>query len=177
MEINVAQLLKSPIGSMRDYEVKELVDCGEGENPVEGRVRLTRTNRGILVTGSLHTESRVTCSRCLCRYTCPLDLTIEEEYFPTIDVSSGVPVRVPDEPGAFTIDEHHTLDLTEAICQYTLMEIPMKPLCREECAGLCAQCGKDLNKGPCDCPHEEPDPRWGKLLEAYKTAERKKRKK
>jgi len=42
----------------------------------------------------------------------------------------------PDEAGCFTIDEHQVIDLTEAVRQYALMAVPMKPLCREDCAGL-----------------------------------------
>ena len=122
-----------------------------------------RTDRGILAKGTLHTEIEATCSRCLSSFSCPLALNIEEEYFPTVDVVSGARLAVPDEPGCFTIDEHHTLDLTEAICQYAILAIPMKPLCREDCAGLCPSCGHNLNHGPCDCPPQEMDPRWSEL--------------
>jgi uncharacterized protein len=135
---NVAQLLKEPIGSTRDYELDEPVDItGNGVGgQVKGRVRLTRTNRGILVRGTVSTEVEATCSRCLNRFRCPLAFTIEEEYFPVIEVNSGAPLSPPEEPGSFTIDEHHVLDLTEAIRQYALLTMPMKPLCREDCAGL-----------------------------------------
>jgi uncharacterized protein len=135
---NVAQLLKEPVGSTRDYELDEPVDItGNGVGgQVRGKVRLTRTNRGILVKGTVNTGVEVTCSRCLSRFRCPLTFTIEEEYFPVIEVSSGAPLSPPDEPGSFTIDGHHILDLTEAIRQYALLTMPMKPLCREDCTGL-----------------------------------------
>ncbi|UCG10687.1 MAG: DUF177 domain-containing protein [Dehalococcoidia bacterium] len=135
---NVAQLLKEPVGSTRDYELDEPVDVtGNGiGGQVKGKVRLTRTNRGILVRGMVSTGVEVTCSRCLSRSRCPLTFTIEEEYFPVIEVNSGTPLSPPDEPGSFTIDEHHILDLTEAIRQYALLTMPMKPLCREDCTGL-----------------------------------------
>lgn len=135
---NVAQLLKEPVGSTRDYELDEPVDItGNGVGgQVKGKVRLTRTNRGILVKGTVNTGVELTCSRCLSRFRCPLTFTIEEEYFPVIEVNSGAPLSLPDEPGSFAIDEHHILDLTEAIRQYTLLTVPMKPLCREDCTGL-----------------------------------------
>ncbi len=110
---------------------------GEGcESPVKGQVTLTRTDRGILVKGTLSTEIELDCSRCLTSFRCPLTLNIEDVYFPTLDVTSGLPVSLSDEPGAFTIDEHHVLDLTEAVQQYTVMAVPMKPLCRDECSDL-----------------------------------------
>ncbi|MDP2917015.1 MAG: DUF177 domain-containing protein [Dehalococcoidia bacterium] len=176
MLLNASQLLKESIGSTRAYKVSETVDImeeGDG-SPVEGDVKLTRTNRGILVQGKLRTVVKVTCSRCLCLYDCPLSFDIEEEFFPVIDVFSGIPVEMPEEPGYFTIDEHHILDLTEAIRQGAIVNIHMKPLCREECAGLCAQCGRDLNQGTCDCPQPGVDKRWSKLAELKKVSKRKK---
>ena len=168
MQINVSQLLKAPIGSIRSYKVNEVVDIasnGSG-NVVHGEIKLTRTDRGILAKGTLHTEVKVTCSRCLSSFSCPLTLNFEEGYFPTVDVVGGVPIPLPDEPGCFTIDERHILDLTEAIRQYALLAIPMKPVCRTDCAGLCPNCGHNLNYGPCNCPPQEADPRWSKLIES-----------
>ena len=153
MQINVAQLLRAPIGSTRNYEVSIIIDItgDNGGSMVQGKVKLIRTNRDILAKGALHTEVKATCSRCLSSFSCPLVLNFEEEYFPTADVFSGTQLPSPDEPGCFTIDEHHILDLTEVICQYALLVIPMKPLCREGCGGLCPNCGHNLNLGHCDC--------------------------
>ena len=163
MQINVSQLLKSPIGSTRDYEVSEIVDIAGGNSMVQGEVRLMRTDRGILAKGTLHTEVEATCSRCLSLFGCPLALNIEEEYFPVTDVVSGTSLPLPGEPGCFTIDEHHVLDLAEAIRQYVLLVIPMKTLCRQNCAGLCPSCGHNLNEGSCNCLPQEMEPRWSEL--------------
>jgi len=163
MQINVSQLLKASVGSIRDYAESEFVDIAGGVGMVEGEVRLVRTDRGILAKGTLHTEVEVTCSRCLSLFSCPLALNIEEEYFPTTDMVSGARLSLPEEPGCFTIDEHHVLDLTETIRQYALLAIPMKPLCREDCAGLCPHCGHNLNLGPCQCLSPGADPRWFQL--------------
>ena len=163
MQINVSQQLKAPIGSRRSYEVSEIINIAGGSNMVQGKVGLMRTHRGILVKGALHTEVEVTCSRCLSLFSRPLALNIEEEYFPIIDVSSGAPLPLPEEPGCFTIDEHHILDLTEAMRQYMLLAIPMKPLCREDCAGLCPSCGHNLNEGPCNCLPQGTESRSSEL--------------
>ncbi len=165
MEINVSQQLKANIGNVREYGISESIDIlGIGVSSfVEGTVKLTRTNRGILVQGTLHTKVPVECSRCLKVFDYSLTVNIEEEYFPVIDVNSGAPVEIPDEAGGFTIDAHHILDLSEAIRQNALLAIPMKVLCRSDCAGLCQECGKNLNEGHCDCNMEQIDPRWSKL--------------
>ena len=165
MQINVAQLLKAPIGSVRNYRVNEVFDiAGDGTgNKVQGEVKLMRANRGILVKGTLLTEVRITCGRCLSSFSCPLALDFEEEYLPTTEVLSGAWLALPEEPDCFTIDGHHALDLTEVIYQYALLVTPMKPLCHEGCAGLCPNCGRNLNLGLCDCPPKEIDPRWSEL--------------
>ncbi len=138
MQINVSQLLKEAIGSVRNYELSGTVNIsGDGSgSTAHGKVKLMRTNRGILINATLDTEVKVGCSRCLSLFSYPLKLSILEEYFPILNVSSGASLALPDEPGCFTIDEHHILDLTEAVRQYGLIAIPMKPLCQEDCVGL-----------------------------------------
>ncbi len=163
MRINVSQQLKASIGSIRKYEVSEIVNVANGKSMVQGEVKLMRTDRSILARGTLHTEVEVTCSLCLGLFSYPLTLKIEEEYFPIADVVSSASLPLPEEPDCFTIDEQHILDLTEAIRQYALLAIPMKSLCREDCAGLCSNCGHNLNQGPCDCLPQETDPRWSEL--------------
>ena len=173
MQINVSQLLKASIGSMRSYKVNETMNVTDNgsDSVVQGEVNLIRTDRGILANGIFRTEVEITCSRCLRPFSCPLTLNFEEEYFPTVNIITGVPLSLPDEPGCFTIDEHHTLDLTEAIRQYALLAIPMKPICMANCAGLCPNCGQNLNQGPCKCPPQEADPRWSKLRELSLTSD------
>lgn len=171
MKINVAQLLKGPVGGIRSYEVDEAVDVTDNgrKSMVRGEVSLMRTGRAILAQCVLHTEIEVECGRCLEPFSCPLTLTIEEEYSPTIDILTGAPLPLPeDQPTCFTIDAHNELDLAEAIRQYAIMAIPMKPLCHDSCAGLCPTCGHNLNEGRCDCPSESIDPRWRQLLEKVK---------
>jgi uncharacterized protein len=164
MEINVSQLLQDPIGSTREYRIDEVADItGDGKARIKGECNLLRIQRSILVKCALDTDVELACSRCLSRFRHALKINFEEEFLPTVDVTSGVPLPAPEEASAFTIDEQHIIDLTEAIRQYSLMAIPMKALCSEDCAGLCPNCGKNLNEGKCDCPAQDIDPRWSKL--------------
>jgi uncharacterized protein len=163
LQISVSQQLKDPIGSVRDYDINDVIDVAGSNGQAEGKVTLTRTDRGILVHSIMRMEIELACSRCLnlCNY--PLTLRIAEEYFPTIDILTGAPMASPDDSGYFTIDEHHILDLTEMIRQYTVLVTPMKPLCRTNCAGLCPSCGHNLNQGACSCPPPDTDIRWAAL--------------
>ena len=151
MQTNVAQLLKAPVGSLRTLPIDDNLEDNGTVYHVKGELILVRTNTSILVQGRLETQTKIACSRCLKLFTLKLPLKIEEEFFPTIDIITGMKLPKPEDPGSFTIDEHHILDLTEAIRQYIVTAMPMKPLCKAECAGLCANCGKDLSLGECGC--------------------------
>jgi uncharacterized protein len=161
MKINVAQQLKEPVGTVRYLRIDEATPEGF---PIRGEIKLLRTNRSILATGTLHTRVKSVCSRCLEEFEQKLTLQIEEEYFPTREVMSGAPLGVPRDSGALTIDENHILDLSEAVRQHILLARPMKPICREDCAGLCPNCGQNLNFGICRCaPDERPFSPWAQL--------------
>ena len=137
LQINVSQMLKGSIGDTRTIAVNDNITLDEEHaGLVKGEVRLTRTNRSILVQADVSTEVPLECARCLECYGCPLRVQFDEEYFPIMDVSSGLSLPGPEEVEAFTIDEHLVLDLTEAFRQYILTAIPMKPLCRPDCSGL-----------------------------------------
>jgi uncharacterized protein len=167
MDMNVSQLLRDPIGSTRDFKIDEQIDIlGDGKSHrIKGACNLIRTQRSILAKCRLNTEVELTCSRCLGQFHQPLRIKFDEEFFPTIDILSGMALPPPEESSSFTIDEHHILDLTEAVRQYALLAKPMKPLCKKDCSGLCPTCGKNLNEGKCDCPDDNIDPRWSKLAE------------
>ena len=131
--INVAQLLKQPTGSSCSYCANEI--AGEqAKNSIQGTVILTHSGQGILVQAELTAEVELTCSRCLNEFLYPVNFRIEEEFVPTINVSSGLPLS--EESDAATIDSHNMLDLGEIICQYILLNLPMKPICRPDCAGI-----------------------------------------
>lgn len=161
MYINVAQLLKEPVGSTRSYNVDEFIGEKDTDH-VQGKVTLLHTNRSVLVQGSMTASVKGICNRCLKPVDFSVSFKLEDEYFPSIDIVSGL--SLPANPDGFTLDQNHVLDLSEALNQYMLISMPMKLLCRPDCAGLCPSCGHNLNKGSCSCPSAIEDPRWSKLV-------------
>jgi uncharacterized protein len=161
LAINVAQLLKEPIGSSRSYHIDEH-SSRDDINFVNGDVILIHTNRGIIVRGKISASVRGICSRCLKPIDCEVKYDFEEEALPAISVPEGLSSE--GQYDNLTIDEDHTLDLSEAIRQYALLAVPAKPLCRLYCAGICPTCGRDLNQEPCQCPSTVKDQRWSKLI-------------
>ena len=165
MQINVAQLLKEPVGAVRSYKIDE--PAGESnDNHVAGEVNLTRTNRGILLTGKLAADIKGVCARCLGEAYKQITFRMEEEYFPLIDINTGV--HLHPAPEDFIIDSAHVLDLNEAIRQYIIMSTPTKLLCRADCPGICPVCGHELARGDCSHTKRPHDQRWDKLEQLKK---------
>jgi len=168
LRFNVAQLLKEHTGATREYELK--LDIGTLDPEIKavgelvGSLKFTRVSQGILVEAQLQTKVELVCVRCLKPFVALIRFTMEEEFIPTLDVMSGTPL--PPPPGsdeALLIDIHHILDLTEALRQNILVSLPMHPVCKPDCLGLCPHCGQDLNEGPCGCQEMFVDPRWAAL--------------
>jgi uncharacterized protein len=121
------------------------------EKPVTGTVRLERHDDNILVRGKLQGELIYTCSRCLDAFAGPLEASFD------LLLKAGRP-PVPDqevELSAGELDEDYfqgdELDLNVLLREQILLTLPLKPLCREECLGLCRQCGANLNREKCSC--------------------------
>jgi len=165
MHYNLAQLLMEPIGSSRDFDVDELfTGPEEGIDRAQGWVRVIRTHQGVLVRAKLETQVRLTCGRCVEGFEHSSVLTMEEESFPTVDPATGRKTETPEENESdIYLDDQHVLDMSEVIRQYVLTEVPIKPLCRKECPGLCPGCGIKLNEGKCRCKAVPVDPRWESL--------------
>jgi uncharacterized protein len=133
--INVAQLMKESTGSTRSYDIDGIID-EEVEGSVKGKVKLIHTSRGVLVQGELTVEIKLVCSRCLETFLCPISFTAEEEFLRISDLPGDSALYSPEQAEGFTIDNKNILDLGELIRQYTLLNLPMKPLCRPGCPGI-----------------------------------------
>jgi uncharacterized protein len=160
MKFNLARLLEEPAGAKARFDIDEpqqqlaedlFVDF------VRGTIEFIRTNRGILAEGQLHSQVQLECARCLTAFSQPIDSHLEAQF--------GVPPIKPHEGLTFPIGVNGILDLREALREQILLDLPMRPLCRPDCRGLCIECGKNLNEGPCDCVQDSVDPRLVRLKE------------
>ena len=108
MQFHVAQLLKEHTGAVRRFEMNEPIRQLGSEDmtieaPLTGEVSLMRDTDGILVTGHVQTEVSVPCARCLEPVTVPVEMDLEEQYYPTIDVETGHKVPVPEDADTDTL--------------------------------------------------------------------------
>jgi len=153
MQLNVLRELRERVGSVSVYDIQEqLVRLDDVElQGVTGALTLLRTDMGLLASFAAGSTIQENCSRCLRQVHCALDITFEEEYIPVVDAETGARLLGNDSEEQFSIGPDFLLDLREGLRQYVLMSEPTKPLCRPDCAGLCATCGAELNGAQCTC--------------------------
>jgi len=171
---NVAGLLGDDPGADRIYEIEAVtIDLGEDlrlARPIDGRVRLLRTNRGILAHADLRTALALQCSRCLRDIELPVEIRFQEEYLPALDLTTGRPLPVDDEPDIARLTDHHELDLETPVREAIQLAEPIAPLHSPDCQGLCIVCGLPLEEGEHDHPDEDIDPRM-EALRGFQAAE------
>jgi uncharacterized protein len=123
------------------------------------QVQAEKTPTEVFVTTSAISHRQCVCDRCLTEFVLPIESTIVMHY-------------VTDENDAAAYDPAETqvvepglpaIELTDDVRQGLEMAVPLKLLCDEGCEGLCQQCGKNLNEGPCSCEPIRLDPRWEAL--------------
>lgn len=162
MLFNVSQLIREPVGSKRTYTL-------EPEEPLHsGQVELIRVPAGVLVRFEGEVFIDAACSRCLTPFGYPEQVSFEEIFAQQIDPVTGTRIEVEDAD-AFRIGLDHTIDITEAVRQYTEMAAEMQPLCRPDCPGFCPECGQDLSIARCNCDRTPIDSRWAALAALKRT--------
>jgi uncharacterized protein len=159
----LAGLLAEPSGTTRTYEIHgvtiPLPDDLRLAGPIEGRVDIARTNRGMLVDAALETIIEGTCARCLRDIEVPVEVAISEEVLPSIDLGTGAPLDRSAEPDVARLTEHHELELGQMVAEAISLEEPIAPLCEAACPGLCPTCGERLGPGHADHGDDAIDPR------------------
>ena len=138
---------------------------------IRGKIDIIRSDEDVLFSGAVVGSMRLRCSRCLS------DFTLEKEMNLDLRLRGGG-LDAQFQPGAEQQDEDAVfvqgseLDPAEIILQELLLDIPMKPLCREECPGLCPKCGALRGSPECKCGDQrEIDPRWEALARLRKKRE------
>lgn len=143
-----------------DVDIKESVNIEDASfsSPVIARLSLNKIDREIIISGTLKAEMQLNCSRCLKDFEQSLDIPVNVVYHPAEEVGPEKHALRDDEMdmGFYRGEE---LDLNELLKEQILLNTQMKPLCDEQCKGICPKCGKDLNTGQCSCNQKEVDPR------------------
>ena len=137
-------------------ELKAGPDTLRFDEPLPWNAYVSNTGEGaLLVSGSIAGVATTDCARCLEPFELDLDGELESWIFLT-DPGDDLPEDM-EEDEFVVIDEHHGVDIAPFLEAALVLDMPLVPLHDEDCQGLCPQCGKNLNEGPCGCS-TEPDP-------------------
>lgn len=159
MKIQVGAIKEKPISLVSEEPVDVYPDLlsaqGAGEcrfaAPITARLTVEREYDHIRAHGDVSTTVALACSRCLADFTQELHVSFTIFYAPASVGPSDEEVELSEEDLVSIPYEGDEIDFTPEIVAQLLTEIPYKPLCREECKGLCPTCGTDLNVSECKC--------------------------
>ena len=150
----------------RVYQPEEL-------NPVDERVRLTGpaavtgkirlSGNEVFVNGHIDARAQVECDRCLQPVEAPVTADFALEYIPGSDYESSEAAELTEAEMSVAVFDGEAIDVDEIVKEQILLAVPTRILCREDCKGICLECGIDRNTGECSCVADDIDPRWAAL--------------
>lgn len=163
--VDVADLFRRP-GTSRpvrrtlDASLVPPVPLVAAAGPVDTDLLLESLVDGILARGRVGAEVTLSCARCLSDLAARIDGDVAELF------SDPARVREDEIEEGYVIDDvggRAQIDLATLVRDALSAEFPLRPLCRPDCAGLCALCGADRNSETCECSDEVVDDRWAAL--------------
>jgi uncharacterized protein len=132
--------------------------------PVAFAATVTRAKERVTIAGTAATTLQLTCSRCLDGFQVPVEAAFDLRYLPVDEAPAvGAEVEVADEDINTAYYRDGRIDLAELVHEQLYLALPMKPLCKDDCQGLCAVCGANRNTAPCACETKWIDPRLAGL--------------
>ena len=168
LSVDVSDLLRRPGASERvraDASLEglrvPLAWVAEGE-PLRADLLLEALVDGIHVTGVVAGDLTFECRRCLREVVQPLALPLDDVFL--------YPGEADDDGEVYRV-EGEAIDLEPLIRDAVMLAMPLNPLCREECKGLCTTCGADLNETDCGHSQEPVDVRWTGLEQLRRSLE------
>lgn len=145
----------------------------EALNPVDERVKLSEPaavkgqvrleGNEVLVNGHVETRAQLECDRCLKPVELPVSADFALEYITGAEYESSSVAALSEEELSVSVFDGEAIDVDEIVKEQILLAVPARTLCREDCKGICPECGIDLNTGECSCTRNEIDPRWAAL--------------
>lgn len=127
--------------------------------PVDVDLSITNTGRLMVGTGRIIATLEFDCGRCLKPYQRDYEIPFDIE----LCSDKNIHHFVGEENFIFYHSNEPQVDIRPVIEENIVLALPIRPLCSEECRGLCPNCGRELDQGPCNCQPKETDPRWDAL--------------
>ena len=176
MFIEIKELEKHPIDFVEEF-APGVIDLGtevkqDSVVKTSGRAQLVEEHHGkhqiiqdIRIKGELSTRLELPCARCLEQVKQDIERNFELLYRPLGADAGREELSVTAAEADVGYYQGEGILLEDVLREQILLEVPLKVICREDCKGLCAHCGKNLNEGSCSCAEPIEDPRWAALKE------------
>ena len=132
-----------------------------GPASISGKVRLS--GHEVFVNGHVETRVQVECDRCLQQVELPVNSDFSLEYITGSDYESSEVAELTEAEMSVAVFDGKALDVDEIVKEQVVLAVPTRMLCREDCKGICPECGVDRNTGECSCVTDDIDPRWAAL--------------
>lgn len=158
---------RQPISQFsRRFEPQEVAQTGDAYRivaPVAVAFDIHKDKDKFRLVGTVDTELELGCSRCLEPFRMPVHSEFDLRYLPSSEASAEAEQEVEEDDLETSYYQDDQIDLNELLREQFYLALPMKPLCQDNCKGLCPQCGTNLNTGTCDCAPAWEDPRLAPL--------------
>lgn len=161
MILNISNLLKKKISEF-PFEITYEDDILERENfkvilksPLKIRGTAYYGGEIVSVVGNISGIIEAQCSRCLIMFDYPMDIDFDEKFSKSTNEDENYPI----------VD--NSIDLTDMVIENLIISMPLKPLCSEDCKGLCLNCGTNLNESKCDCEKDDINPKFAALKDLF----------
>ncbi len=135
--------------------------CLTGPATVSGKVRLAGNE--VFVNGHVEARAQVECDRCLQPVETPVNADFALEYISGSEYESSEAAELTEAELSVSVFDGKAIDVDEVVKEQILLAVPTRMLCREDCKGICPECGTDRNTGDCSCATNDIDPRWAAL--------------
>jgi len=139
--------------------------------PAAASLRLDKADADVIITGTVSADVELNCSRCLKGYQARIDSRVEVTYHPSSGIARDEHHQLKGDELETSYYKDDTIDTDEVLIEQLLLNIPMKPLCSDDCEGICPVCGADRNMNKCGCIITETDPRLRQLEQLLKKKE------
>jgi uncharacterized protein len=151
----------------RTFQPDEVASSGDAYRivaPVVLAFDLFKDKERFRLSGTVATELELPCSRCLEPFRLPVHAAFDQRFLPAAELDAAEDEReTQDEDVEIGYYRDDQIDLNELMREQFYLALPMKPLCRDDCKGLCPQCGTNLNTATCSCDVHWEDPRLAPL--------------
>ena len=169
MQLDLGKIRQAHQSFSRTFQPAE-VSMGDEEPyrvvaPVELAFEIHKDKDRFRLAGTVRTELELDCGRCLEPFRLPVDQAFDLRYHPQAEASTESETEVGDEDLETSFYRDEQIELNELLREQFYLALPMKPLCRDACRGLCPQCGTNLNAGACGCEPVWQDPRLAPLAQ------------